>query len=51
MFTLIGAAIGAAAAWLSQAGKPVQLTPYPIPAEEGDTTVDLTSDDAAHHES
>jgi hypothetical protein len=51
MFIGIGGAIGAAIAWLSQAGKPVQLTPYPIPAEEGDQTVDLTSEDAAHHES
>ena len=53
VFMVIGAAIGAAAAWLSQAGKPVHLTPYPIPAEEDDTdtTVDLTSEDAAHHES
>jgi hypothetical protein len=51
LFAALGAAIGAAAAWLSQAGKPVQLTPYPIPAEEVDTTVDLTSEDAAQHES
>ena len=52
VFMVLGAAIGAAAAWLSQAGKPVQLTPYPIPAEDdGDATVDLTSDDNAHHDS
>jgi hypothetical protein len=51
MFLAIGGAVGAAVAWLSQAGKPVQLTPYPIPAEEGDQTVDLTSEDAARHES
>jgi hypothetical protein len=30
----LGGAIGAAAAWLSQAGKPVQLTPYPLPTDE-----------------
>jgi histone H1/5 len=51
LFLAVGGAIGAAVAWLSQAGKPVQLTPYPIPAEEGDKTVDLTSEDAARHES
>ncbi len=54
LFMAIGSAIGAAVAWLSQAGKPVQLTPYPIPAEgeNGDSTADLTSpEDAAHHES
>jgi len=51
LFLAVGGALGAAAAWLSQAGKPVQLTPYPIPAEEGDKTVDLTSEDAARHES
>jgi hypothetical protein len=47
MFMVIGGAIGAGAAWLSQAGKPVQLTPYPIPAEESDQMVDLTFDDRA----
>jgi hypothetical protein len=60
MFMVIGGAIGAGAAWLSQAGKPVQLTPYPIPAEAGDQMVDLTAEDRAsddltaedaHHES
>lgn len=51
LFLGVGGVIGAAITWLSQAGKPVQLTPYPIPAEDGDTTVDLTSEDAAHHES
>jgi len=50
MALAIGGVVGAAVAWLSQAGKPVQLTPYPIPAEEGDQTVDLTSEDAARHE-
>jgi hypothetical protein len=47
----VGGAVGAAAAWLSQAGKPVQLTPYPMPTSEADQTVDLTSDENAHHES
>jgi hypothetical protein len=50
LFLGLGGAIGAAIAWLSQAGKPVQLTPYPIPADDGDQTVDLTSEDAARHE-
>jgi hypothetical protein len=40
---MLGSAVGAAAAWLSQAGKPVQLTPYPLPSQEkDDKTVDLT---------
>jgi hypothetical protein len=47
----VGGAVGAAAAWLSQAGKPVQLTPYPMPTSEPDQTVDLTADENAHHES
>jgi hypothetical protein len=40
-FLVMGGAIGAVAAWFSQAGKPVQLSPYPLPTE---TT---TTDDAA----
>jgi len=53
----LGGLIGAAAAWLAQAGKPVQLTPYPLPGEQserlehdGPQTVDL-SDGEAHEES
>jgi hypothetical protein len=45
----LGGAVGAVAAWLSQAGKPVHLSPYPLPAEETDRTVDLTSDENADH--
>jgi hypothetical protein len=30
LFLGLGSAIGAAAAWLSQAGKPVEVTPYPM---------------------
>ena len=41
-----GGAIGAAAAWLSQAGKPVQLTPYPLPTEEERRSVDLSDESA-----
>ena len=45
---LLGSAIGAAAAWLSQAGKPVQLTPYPLTADsqppQPPTSLDLTED-------
>jgi hypothetical protein len=34
VFLGLGSAIGAAAAWLSQAGKPVQLTPYPVAGDD-----------------
>lgn len=34
LFLALGSAVGAAAAWLSQAGKPVQLAPYPLAADE-----------------
>lgn len=43
-FLALGGAIGAGVAWLSQAGKPVQLTPYPLPSDEPSGRVDLTSD-------
>jgi hypothetical protein len=54
VFLALGSAVGAAAAWLSQAGKPVQLTPYPLASDEERRTppspaVDLTDDSAAHH--
>jgi hypothetical protein len=49
LFLALGSAAGAAVAWLSQAGKPVQLTPYPLPTEGTDQTVDLTSDEGADH--
>jgi hypothetical protein len=37
VFLGIGGALGAGAAWLSQAGKPVQLTPLPLAPESHDT--------------
>lgn len=58
VFLLIGGAAGAVAAWFSQAGKPVQLSPYPLPTDPQDghahdvaqdDTVDLTEDSAAAH--
>ncbi|HEY3924922.1 MAG TPA: hypothetical protein VGL75_10205 [Acidothermaceae bacterium] len=55
----VGGVLGATAAWLAQAGKPVQLTPYPLETDEMDDTelhsmngshpVDLTDDSPAHH--
>jgi hypothetical protein len=33
-FLALGSAVGAGAAWLSQAGKPVQLAPYPLAGDE-----------------
>ena len=57
----LGGALGATAAWLSQAGKPVQLTPYPLSTDEldddsaglhsmnGVEPLDLTDDSPAHH--
>lgn len=49
---MLGSAAGAAAAWLSQAGKPVQLTPYPLPSQEkDDKTVDLTFENETHQSS
>jgi hypothetical protein len=51
--------LGATAAWLAQAGKPVQLTPYPLETDEmddaelhsmnGSHPLDLTDDSPAHH--
>ena len=55
----VGGVLGATAAWLAQAGKPVQLTPYPLETDEmsdtelhsmnGSHPVDLTDDSPAHH--
>jgi hypothetical protein len=55
----LGGVLGATAAWLAQAGKPVQLTPYPLETDETDDTelhsmngshpLDLTDDSPAHH--
>ena len=55
----LGGALGATAAWLAQAGKPVQLTPYPMDEMDDDNIelhsmngsqpVDLTDDSPAHH--
>jgi hypothetical protein len=57
----LGGALGATAAWLAQAGKPVQLTPYPLPTDDmdddstplhslnGTHPLDLTDDSPAHH--
>jgi len=42
-FLALGGAVGAAVAWVSQAGKPMQLTPYPLPSEESHR-VDMTSE-------
>lgn len=52
-FLVLGGAAGAAATWLSQAGKPVQLTPYPLPSDDdrriGDT-VDLDAEERARRQ-
>ena len=56
----LGGVLGATAAWLAQAGKPVQLSPYPLESEavddstelhsmNGSHPVDLTDDSPAHH--
>jgi hypothetical protein len=55
----LGGVLGATAAWLAQAGKPVQLTPYPLETDDvndtelhsmnGSHPVDLTDDSPAHH--
>ncbi len=61
VFLGIGGALGAGAAWLAQAGKPVQLTPLPLQDDSGDSPVkdlsasngshplDLTDEAPAHH--
>jgi len=48
---VLGGAVGAAAAWLSQAGKPMQLTPYPVPSGNADSTVDLDAEERSRHTS
>jgi len=51
MFLAIGGAIGAAVAWLSQAGRPVQLSPYPLATERDEPqAVDLTEQEHSHQE-
>jgi hypothetical protein len=56
----LGGVIGAGAAWLAQAGKPVQLSPYPLETDgmpdatdlhsmNGSQPLDLTEDSPAHH--
>ncbi|HEY0869502.1 MAG TPA: hypothetical protein VGD55_03810 [Acidothermaceae bacterium] len=57
----LGGALGAGAAWLAQAGKPVQLTPYPLDDDtdaghdhehhslNGSHPLDLTDESHAHH--
>jgi hypothetical protein len=57
----LGGVLGATAAWLAQAGKPVQLTPYPLETDDtdddsaglhslnGSHPLDLTDDSPAHH--
>lgn len=47
----LGGLAGAAAAWFSQAGKPMQMTPYPLPTSETDTTVDLGAEERSRHDS
>ena len=34
LFLALGGALGAGAAWLAQAGKPVELTPYPLDSDD-----------------
>jgi hypothetical protein len=48
-FLALGGALGAAGAWVSQAGKPMQLTPYPLPSDEDAHRTDMTSDPNADH--
>jgi hypothetical protein len=55
VFLALGSALGAAAAWLSQSGKPVQLSPYPLAGDDdhsmpsnNSTPLDLT-DESSHH--
>ena len=55
----VGGVLGATAAWLAQAGKPVQLTPYPLESDDmsdtelhamnGSHPLDITDDSPAHH--
>jgi hypothetical protein len=54
LFLALGGAVGAGAAWLAQAGKPVELTPYPLNSEDAhtrasDERLDLTDEAHAHH--
>lgn len=49
-FLALGGAVGAAAAWLAQAGKPTQLAPYPLPGDEGQAMVDLDAEERSRNE-
>jgi hypothetical protein len=54
LFLALGGALGAGAAWLAQAGKPVELTPHPLDRDDmytraSDAPVDLTDEAHAHH--
>jgi hypothetical protein len=54
LFLALGGAVGAGAAWLAQAGKPVELTPYPLDSDhihtrESDERLDLTDEAHVHH--
>jgi len=54
MFLALGGALGAGAAWLAQAGKPVELTPYPLGSDDmhtraSDGRIDVTDETHAHH--
>jgi hypothetical protein len=52
-FLTIGGVIGAAIAWLSQAGRPVQLSPYPLTSDsDAPQSVDLSAEERhPHHQS
>jgi len=54
LFLALGGAMGAGAAWLAQAGKPVELTPYPLAEGDmhtraSDARIDVTDEAHAHH--
>lgn len=49
-FLAAGSAIGAVIAWLSQAGRPVQLTPYPLAGGAAEAqSLELDADEPEHH--
>ena len=49
-FLAVGSAIGAVVAWLSQAGRPVQLAPYPLASEPDEPqSLDLSAEEREHH--
>src|SRR5665213_3564510 len=54
LFLALGGAVGAGAAWLAQAGKPVELTPYPLSSDDmhtraSDPRIDLDDEAHVHH--